>query len=56
MSVRVLPGMAGERRARLAGIARTATPASRKALQRRISYLMIVAICFGLEYSCRDQV
>ena len=47
--------MAGERRARLAGIARTAIPASRKALQRRIAYLMIVVMCrreysFGIKY------
>ena len=55
MSVRVLAGVAGERRARSVGIAKTAIPTSRKVLKRRISELISVVICRRRWY-CRDQV
>ena len=55
VSVRALPGVAGERRARSVGIARTAIPAIRKALKRRISELISVVIC-RRRWFCRDQV
>ena len=55
VSARVLAGVAGERRARSVGIARTAIPAKRKAFKRRISQLISVVICRRRWYR-RDQV